>query len=54
VLRRTLELTGALIERSPPAVLGPLSPDQAADELLGYLRRHGHLPAGGSANAAGP
>jgi|CZKW01.1.fsa_nt_gi electron transfer flavoprotein beta subunit len=53
-LRRTLELTGALIERTPPTVLGPLSPDQAADELLGYLRRHGYLPAGGSANAAGP
>ena len=45
-LRRTLELTGALIERTPPTVLGPLSPDQAADELLGYLRRHGYLAAG--------
>jgi hypothetical protein len=27
-------------------VLGPLSPDQAADELLGYLHRHGYLVAG--------
>ena len=45
-LRRTLELTGALVERTPPTVLGPLSPDQAADELLGYLRRHGYLAAG--------
>jgi electron transfer flavoprotein beta subunit len=43
-LRRTLELTGALVERTPPTVLGPLSPGQAADELLGYLRRHGYLP----------
>jgi electron transfer flavoprotein beta subunit len=42
-LRRTLELTGALVERTPPTVLGPLSPSQAADELLGYLRRHGYL-----------
>jgi electron transfer flavoprotein beta subunit len=42
-LRRTLELTGALVERTPPTVLGPLSPGQAADELLGYLRRHGYL-----------
>ena len=45
-LRRTLKLTGALTERTPPAVLGPLSPGQAADELLGYLRRHGYLAAG--------
>jgi electron transfer flavoprotein beta subunit len=45
-LRRMLELTGALVERTPPAVLGPLSPGQAADELLGYLRRLGYLAAG--------
>ena len=45
-LRRTLELTGALTERTPPTVLGPLSPGQAADELLGYLRRHGFLATG--------
>jgi electron transfer flavoprotein beta subunit len=43
-LHRTLELTGALVERTPPTVRGPLSPEQAADELLGYLRRHGYLP----------
>jgi electron transfer flavoprotein beta subunit len=42
-LRRTLELTGALAERTPPAVLGPLPPDRAASELLGYLRHHGYL-----------
>jgi electron transfer flavoprotein beta subunit len=45
-LRRMLELTGALTERTPPTVLGPLSPGQAADELLGYLRRSGYLAAG--------
>jgi electron transfer flavoprotein beta subunit len=45
-LRRTLELTGALVERTPPTVLGPLPPGQAADELLGYLRRHGYLAGG--------
>ena len=42
-LRRTLELTGALAQRTPPTVVGPLSPGQAADELLGYLRRQGYL-----------
>src|SRR5215469_9072946 len=28
-LRRTLELTGALVQRTPPAVVGPLSPAEA-------------------------
>jgi electron transfer flavoprotein beta subunit len=45
-LRRTLELTGALVQRTPPTVLGPLPPDQAASELLAYLRRCGYLGAG--------
>jgi len=45
-LHRTLQLTGALAERTPPTVLGPLSPEKAADELLGYLRRRGYLAAG--------
>src|SRR5215469_3123443 len=45
-LQRVLELTGALTERTPPTVLGPLPAAQAADELLGYLRRHGYLAAG--------
>jgi electron transfer flavoprotein beta subunit len=45
-LRRMLELTGALVQRTPPTVVGPLSPGQAADELLGYLRRRGYLTAG--------
>jgi hypothetical protein len=45
-LRRTLELTGALVQRTPPTVVGPLPPDQAASELLAYLRRHGYLATG--------
>jgi electron transfer flavoprotein beta subunit len=45
-LRRTMELTGVLAQRTPPAVIGPLPPDQAADELLAYLRRCGYLAAG--------
>lgn len=45
-LRRLHELTSALDQRTPPTVVGPLPPDQAADELLGYLRRHGYLDAG--------
>ena len=44
-LRRTLELTGALAQRTPPTVIGPLPPDQAASELLAYLRRCGYLAA---------
>jgi electron transfer flavoprotein beta subunit len=44
-LRRTLELTGALVQRTPPTVVGPLPPDQAASELLAYLRRCGYLAA---------
>jgi electron transfer flavoprotein beta subunit len=42
-LRRTLELTGALVQRTPPAVVGPLSPEEAASELLSYLRRWGYV-----------
>ncbi len=53
-LHRTLELTGALVERTPPTVVGPLPPAQAADELLGYLRRHGYLPPGNSEPDARP
>ena len=44
-LRRTLELTGALAQRTPPTVIGPLPPDRAAGELLAYLRRCGYLAA---------
>ena len=44
-LRRTLELTGALVQRTPPTVVGPLSPEHAASELLAYLRRWGYITA---------
>jgi electron transfer flavoprotein beta subunit len=44
-LRRTLELTGALAQRTPPTVVGPLSPEEAAGELLAYLRRWGYVTA---------
>jgi electron transfer flavoprotein beta subunit len=44
-LRRTLELTGALVQRTPPAVIGPLSPAEAVSELLVYLRRWGYVGA---------
>ena len=44
-LRRTLELTGALAQRTPPTVVGPLPPEQAASELLAYLRRWGYVTA---------
>jgi electron transfer flavoprotein beta subunit len=44
-LHRALELTGALVQRTPPTVVGPLRPDQAAGELLAYLRRCGYLAA---------
>ena len=44
--RRLHELTGALAGRTPPTVLGPLAPGVAAEELLGYLRRHGYLEDG--------
>ncbi|MHB1517309.1 MAG: mycofactocin-associated electron transfer flavoprotein beta subunit [Acidimicrobiales bacterium] len=39
---RTLALTGALEARDPPALVGPVGPDEAADHLLEFLRRHGH------------
>ena len=38
-------LTGALVQRTPPAVVGPLSPAEAASELLSYLRRWGYVVA---------
>ncbi|MBB5156799.1 mycofactocin-associated electron transfer flavoprotein beta subunit [Saccharopolyspora phatthalungensis] len=40
---RVLELTGALQDRTPPTVLGPLPAAEAVDELLGYLHRHGYI-----------
>ncbi|MEV7383545.1 mycofactocin-associated electron transfer flavoprotein beta subunit [Streptomyces lydicus] len=45
---RVLELTGALVERTPPTVVGPLAPEAAVEELLGYLHRHGCLGEDGT------
>jgi electron transfer flavoprotein beta subunit len=39
---RLLALTGALSNREPPRIVGPLGPAEAADELLDYLDRHGY------------
>ncbi len=47
---RLLALTGALVERDPPTVIGPVDAGAAADAVLGFLVRHGYLettlPAG--------
>lgn len=43
--QRLLSLTGALVSRQPPRVVGPLSPSEAADELLAYLGGIGSEPA---------
>ena len=40
---RLLALTGALVAHDPPTVIGPVGADRAADELLGFLVRHGYL-----------
>ncbi len=39
---RLLALTGALVAHDPPTVIGPVSAQRAADELLGFLDRHGY------------
>jgi electron transfer flavoprotein beta subunit len=39
---RLLALTGALSERTPPRVVRA-DPEEAADELIGYLKDHGYL-----------
>ncbi|TVT44935.1 putative mycofactocin-associated electron transfer flavoprotein [Amycolatopsis rhizosphaerae] len=41
--QRLLALTGALVERTPPKVLRPPTPAEAARELLDYLRERGYL-----------
>ena len=40
---RVLALTGALSERTPPRMV-TASPEEAADELVRYLRDNGYLP----------
>lgn len=41
--QRMLALTGALVERTPPKVITPADPAEAARALLDYLRGHGYL-----------
>ncbi len=40
---RLLALTGALKSHDPPRLVGPVGPEQGADELLSYLAAHGYL-----------
>jgi electron transfer flavoprotein beta subunit len=40
---RVLALCGALEQRDPPVVVGPVDAAAAADELLSFLDRHGYL-----------
>uniref|UniRef100_UPI0012E0FC10 mycofactocin-associated electron transfer flavoprotein beta subunit n=1 Tax=Allosalinactinospora lopnorensis TaxID=1352348 RepID=UPI0012E0FC10 len=46
-VQRLRALTGALSDRTPPRVAGPLPPGEAVDELLNYLRERGYLPHDG-------
>ena len=39
---RLLSLTGALVSRQPPRIVGPVGAAEAADELLAYLGRNGY------------
>lgn len=41
---RLLALTGALVERTPPKLVRPATAEEAARELLDYLRRRGYAP----------
>lgn len=50
---RVLTLTGALDHREPPTVVGPVAPDEAVDELLTFLARHGYLHPGDDTVEAG-
>ncbi len=43
---RLLALSGALESHDPPRLVGPLGPEQGADELLSYLSAHGYLSTG--------
>ncbi|MBB2937570.1 electron transfer flavoprotein beta subunit [Amycolatopsis bartoniae] len=40
--QRMLSLTGALVERTPPTVVRPATAEEAARQLLDYLRRRGY------------
>jgi electron transfer flavoprotein beta subunit len=38
---RLAELSGVLVQRDPPALLGPATPAEAAAALLDFLRKTG-------------
>jgi electron transfer flavoprotein beta subunit len=40
---RLLALTGALKAHDPPRLVGPVGPEEGAEELLSYLGAHGYL-----------
>ena len=40
--QRIVELTGALVDRTPPKVVTPGNAAEAAEALLGYLRDNGY------------
>ena len=50
---RLLDLTGALTTPDPPTVIGPVGAADAADELIGFLVRHGYLETAPSADLGG-
>ncbi len=48
---RLLALTGALKAHDPPRLVGPLRPEEGADELLRYLATHGYLSSSAEPSA---
>jgi hypothetical protein len=38
---RLAELSGVLVQRDPPTLLGPATPEEAARALLDFLRKPG-------------
>jgi electron transfer flavoprotein beta subunit len=42
---RLLALTGALQAHDPPRLVGPVGPEEGAEELVSYLSTHGYLPS---------
>jgi electron transfer flavoprotein beta subunit len=50
---RLLALTGALVAHDPPTLIGPIGSVEAADELIGFLVRHGYLDQPGAPGPPG-
>jgi electron transfer flavoprotein beta subunit len=50
---RLLSLTGALVDREPPTVIGPVDAGKAADELMAFFERNGYR-ASGTPDPGGP